>query len=150
MSATAQKLAALAMSMLPPDLSSLTASFSFKDFQNAIGAGDRKEQYKLFKETVDECLSCIITVETEPDRKGRRSWEKFHWIIITKYNEATEQAQITFAPEIAEFLAIIKWMHANIHLKDPRNLPSPSVIPLLEIAESYRSMAELDGNEENA
>ena len=48
LSTTAHKLTAMAMSLLPPDLSSLTAAFTFGDFRKALGYGDGGEQYRIF------------------------------------------------------------------------------------------------------
>jgi hypothetical protein len=49
LSATAQKLAAMAMALLPPDLSSRTAAFTFTDFCNAVGYERGGESYETFR-----------------------------------------------------------------------------------------------------
>jgi hypothetical protein len=63
LSATAKKLTAMAMALLPPDLSSLTAAFTFTEFCQAIGYDKGGESYKLFKKAVDECMENVITIE---------------------------------------------------------------------------------------
>jgi plasmid replication initiation protein len=146
LSATARKLAAMAMALLPPDLSSLTASFTFTDFCNAIGYGDGGEQYRIFREAVRECMQSVIHIETEPDEKGKKKWKEFTWFTVAEYDEATGNAKMTFSSELAEFLAALKWMYARISLKDLGELQSRYAIHLFEIAMSYRSMIGRGGN----
>jgi plasmid replication initiation protein len=150
LSATAQKLAAMAMALLPPDLSSLTASFTFTDFCNAIGYGDGGEQYKIFRAAVNECLQSLISIETEPDKNGKKKWKAFTWFTVAEFDEATGQARMTFSSELAEFLAAIKWMYAKINLKDLGELQSRYAVHLFEIAMSYRSLAGKNGNHNEA
>ncbi|GHV23666.1 hypothetical protein FACS189494_11780 [Spirochaetia bacterium] len=73
LSATASKLTAMAMSLLPQDLSSLTAAFTFSEFCKAMGLPIGGKSYKIFKDAVDECMDCHITIESEPDEKGKRN-----------------------------------------------------------------------------
>jgi plasmid replication initiation protein len=146
LSATAQKLAAMAMALLPSDLSSLTASFTFTDFCKAIGFGDGGGQYKIFRAAVNECLQSLISIETEPDKKGKKKWKAFTWFTVAEFDEVTGQARMTFSSELAEFLAAIKWMYAKVNLKDLGKLQSRYAIHLFEIAMSYRSLAGKNGN----
>jgi hypothetical protein len=146
LSATARKLTAMAMALLPTDLSSLTACFTFTDFSKAIGYGDGGEQYKIFREAVRECLQCIISVEMEPDGNGKKKWKEFTWFTVAEYDEATGNAKMTFSSELAEFLAALKWMYARINLKDLGELQSRYAIHLFEIAMSYRSLMGKGGN----
>ena len=146
LSATARKLTAMAMALLPTDLSTLTACFTFTDFCKALGYGDGGEQYKLFREAVQECLQSIISIETEPDKNGNKKWKKFTWFTVAEFDEATGNARMTFSSELADFLAAIKWMYAKINLKDLGQLQSRYAIHLFEIAMSYRSLAGRRGN----
>jgi plasmid replication initiation protein len=146
LSATAQKLAAMAMALLPPDLSSLTAAFTFTDFCNAVGYERGGESYEVFRAAVNECLQCLISLETEPDKKGKKDWKAFTWFTMAEFSEATEQARMTFSSELAEFLAAIKWMYARVNLKDLGELQSRYAVHLFEIAMSYRSLAGKSGN----
>jgi plasmid replication initiation protein len=146
LSATARKLTAMAMALLPTDLSSFTACFTFTDFCKAIGYGDGGEQYKIFREAVRECLQSVISIETEPDKNGKKKWKEFTWFTVAEYDEATGNAKMTFSSELAEFLAALKWMYARISLKDLGELQSRYAIHLFEIAMSYRSMAGKNGN----
>jgi plasmid replication initiation protein len=146
LSATAQKLAAMAMALLPTDLSTLTASFTFGDFCKAIGYGDGGEQYKVFRAAVRECLQSLISIETEPDKNGKKKWKEFTWFTVAEFDEATGQARMTFSSELAEFLAAFKWMYARINLKDLGELQSRYALHLFEIAMSYRSLAGRGGN----
>jgi plasmid replication initiation protein len=146
LSGTAQKLTAMAMALLPPDLSSLTVSFTFADFCKAIGYGDGGEQYKIFREAVRECLQSIISIEIELDKNGKKKWKEFTWFTVAEYDEATGNAKMTFSSELAEFLAALKWMYAKINLKDLGGLQGRYAIHLFEMAMSYRSLAGQGGN----
>jgi plasmid replication initiation protein len=146
LSATAQKLAAMAMALLPPDLSSLTASFTFTDFCKAIGYTKSGESYKIFREAVNECLQCLISLETEPDKKGKKDWKAFTWFTVAEFSEKTGQARMTFSSELAKFLIALKWMYSKINLKDLGELQSRYAIHLFEIAMSYQSLAGKGGN----
>jgi plasmid replication initiation protein len=136
----------MAMALLPADLSSLTACFTFTDFCKAIGYGDGGEQYKIFREAVRECLQSVISIETEPDQNGKKKWKEFTWFTVAEYDEATGNAKMTFSSELAEFLAALKWMYARINLKDLGVLQSRYAIHLFELSMSYRSMAGKNGN----
>jgi plasmid replication initiation protein len=146
LSATAQKLAAMAMALLPTNLSTLTASFTFSDFCKAIGYGDGGEQYKIFRAAVRECLQSLISIETEPDNNGKKKWKEFTWFTVAEFDEATGQARMTFSSELAEFLAAFKWLYARINLKDLGELQRRYALHLFEIAMSYRSLAGRGGN----
>ncbi|MDR3338087.1 MAG: replication initiation protein [Treponema sp.] len=148
LSATAKKLTAMAMALLPPDLSSLTAAFSFPEFCKALGSPIGGEQYRIFKAAVDECLQSVITVETEPDKNGKKKWQKFTWFIHAQFDEKTGQATMTFSPKLAEFLMAMKWMYSKISLKDLGELQSRYSIRLFEIATSYMSLQGKQGNED--
>jgi hypothetical protein len=146
LSATARKLAAMATALLPPDLSSLTACFTFADFCKAAGFGDGGEQYKLFRAAVRECLQCIISIETETGTKGKKEWKEFTWFTVAEYSEETGKARMTFSSELSEFLAALKWMYAKINLRDMGELQSRYAIHLFEMAMSYRSLSGAGGN----
>ena len=111
LSATARKLAAMAMALLPPDLSSLTATFTFAEFCSAIGFEKGGESYRIFESAVNECMECFITVETEPDEKGKKQWEKFTWFTYAKFDESTGKATMVFSEKLADFLKEIGRAH---------------------------------------
>jgi hypothetical protein len=146
LSATAQKLVAMAMSLLPADLSSLTAAFTFPEFCNALGMPLGGESYKIFKAAVDECMQCVITVETEADEKGKKDWKKFTWFTVSTFSEKTGQATMKFSDELAVFLIALKWMYSKINLKDIGELQSRYAIKLFEMAMSYMSLKGKQGN----
>jgi plasmid replication initiation protein len=146
LSATAKKLTAMAMALLPPDLSSLTAAFTFPEFCKALGMPIGGEQYEIFKKAVDESMESVITIETEPDDKGKKDWKKVTWFTVATFSEKTGKATMTFSSELAEFLAALKWMYAKINLKDLGELQSRYAVHLFEIAMSYRSLAGQRGN----
>jgi plasmid replication initiation protein len=95
---------------------------------------------------VNECLQCLISIETEPDKNGKKKWKAFTWFALATFDEVTGQARMTFSSELAEFLAAIKWMYARINLKDLGELQSRYAVHLFEIAISYRSLAGKGGN----
>jgi hypothetical protein len=146
LSATARKLGAMAMSLLPPDLSSLKASFTFNDFCKALGYAKSGESFRLFKEAVRECMQCLIWMETEPDEKGRTSWKAYTWFVTSEFDKETGVATMEFSYKLYEFLAALKWMYAKISLKDMGQLQSRYAIHLFEMAISYRSLAGRGGN----
>jgi hypothetical protein len=72
LSATAKKLTAMAMSLLPADLSSLTASFSYIEFCKAMGYTIGGEEYEYFKKAVNECLDSKISIEMKSTKPGKK------------------------------------------------------------------------------
>jgi len=147
LSATAQKLIALAMALLPTDLSTLTAVFTYQEFCKALGMTPGGETYKIFKAAVEECMQCIISLETEPDEKGKKSWKKFTWFTVSTFDEKTELATMKFSEELAVFLKALKWMYSKINLKDVGELQGRYAIRLFEMAMSYKSLAGKNGNQ---
>jgi len=146
LSTTAQKLIAMAMSLLPPDLSSLSAAFTFPEFCAALGYEKGGESYKVFREAVKECMQCLIYLETEPDEKGKKAWKAFTWFTVAKYDEKTGQAEMTFSAELAGFLLALKWVYSKITLQDIGRLQSRYAIRIFEIAASYMSLKGKAGN----
>jgi plasmid replication initiation protein len=98
MSATAQKVIATAMALLPFDLSSLTVSFPFAAFCKAVGFGDGGEQYSLFKTAVDECMGNYIAIEITNTDTGKREWQRFNWFTWAKVDEKSRTATMIFPP----------------------------------------------------
>jgi plasmid replication initiation protein len=147
LSATAKKLTAMAMALLPPDLSSLTASFSFADFNKALDYGDGGKQYQMFRAAVRECLQCIIHVETPPDARGKKDWQEYTWFTYAEFSEKTGQATMKFSPELAEYLKTLKWIYSKINLQDLGKLQSKYALRYYEMAKSYESLAGKEGNE---
>ena len=146
LSATARKLAAMAMSLLPPDLSSLTAAFTFTEFCKALGMPEGGETYRIFREAVRECMQCLISIETEPDEKGKKEWKEFTWFTVATFDEKTGHATMEFSDKLAGFLIALKWMYSKIDLKDIGDLQSRYAIRLFEIAMSYKSLQGQRGN----
>jgi plasmid replication initiation protein len=148
MTATAKKLTVMAMSLLPTDLSTLTAAFTFTDFCKAIGYGDGGKEYRLFTEAVDECLKTVISIETGKVIKGKKSWEKFTWFEHAKFNAETGVCTMRFSKELADFLQEFKRVYAKINLADVGRLQSKYGIRIFELANSYSSLQGKDGNPE--
>jgi plasmid replication initiation protein len=149
LSATAKKLAAMAMALLPPDLSSLTASFSFSDFCKALGYKKGGESYKIFMAAVDECMKNVIQIDTGKVVKGKKSWEKYIWFDYSKFNAETEMATMSFSPKLAAILLELKRVYAKIDLQDMGKLQSKYALRYLELAKSYSYLSGQDGNQDN-
>jgi plasmid replication initiation protein len=149
LSATAKKLTAMAMALIPPDLSNLTAAFTFPEFCKALGMPVGGEQYKIFKEAVTECLQCVITIETPANKKGKKDWRRFTWFIDAQYSETTSKATMTFSPILAEVLLDLKRVYAKIDLQDMGQLQSKYALRYFELAKSYSYLQGRDGNQDN-
>ena len=150
LSATAKKLTVMAMALLPADLSSLSASFSFNDFCKAIGCERGGRGFVLFKEAVKECRRCIIAIETEPDAEGKKQWKKVTWAVTAAFNEETGRTAIVFASEFAGALQDFKRVYTKLNLQDLGKLKSKYALRYFEIAKSYESLAGKDGNRHGA
>jgi plasmid replication initiation protein len=137
LSATAKKLTAMAMALLPPDLSSLTAAFTFTQFCKALGYDDGGNSYKVFRAAVKECMQCVISLETEPDAKGKKNWKEFTWFTVAEFSEATGKATMKFSSELADFLKVLKKVYAKIGLQDIGALQSRYGIRIVELVTSY-------------
>jgi len=146
LSAPAQKLTLMAMALLPPDLSSLKAAFTFPEYCEALETEKGGRQYEIFQKAVDECMKCVIMIETGCNKKGKPSWEKFHWFIKSHFNSVTGQAEMEFSPTLAAFLIASKWVYSKINLTDVGQLQSRYAIKLFEMAISYMSLKGKDGN----
>ena len=149
LSATASKLTAMAMALLPSDMSSLTAAFTFTDFCKALGYTRSGESYKIFKEAVRECLGSIIYIETEPDEKGKKDWKMFTWFTFAEFSEKTGQAIMKFSPELAAYLSALKWVYTKIDLQNVGSLQSRYAIHLYEFLFSYAFLKGKNGNHSN-
>jgi plasmid replication initiation protein len=147
LSATAKKLTAMAMALLPADLSSLTASFTYIEFCKATGYAIGGESFKFFKEAVKECLNNKICIETKSPKTGKKTWEGYSWFSYSKIDEESGVCTIMFAPQFAEVLVEMKRVYAKINLRDLGLLQSKYALRLFEIAKSYESMAGKDGNQ---
>jgi hypothetical protein len=103
-SVTARKLIFMAMALLPFDLSSLTASFTFHEFCIAMDMPTSKSTYKKFKAAVEECRQSVIKVEVKPDEEGKKSWKEFIWYTVSTLDENTGQVTMRLSSELAGFL----------------------------------------------
>ncbi|MDR2793569.1 MAG: replication initiation protein [Treponema sp.] len=148
-SATAQKLTAMALSLLPLDLSVREVKFSFMDFCRAVGFGDGAEQYRIFEAAVKECLGRVIEVDIPVITKWgkkKRSWQKFTWFDFADFNIETGMCTMRFNTELANFLVEFKKLYSKISLKDIGKLQSRFAIRLFEIAKSWESEKGKNGN----
>jgi plasmid replication initiation protein len=136
----------MAMALLPPDLSSRTASFTFGEFCRALGYEKGGESYRLFVKAVDECMKCVISIETGKTIRGKTAWEKYTWFSHSSYQEETGICTMTFALEFAEVMLELKRVYAKINLQDLGKLQSKYAIRYLEMAKSYESLAGKNGN----
>jgi plasmid replication initiation protein len=146
LSATAKKLTAMAMALLPPDLSSRTARFTFGEFCKALGVSIGGESFRLFKDATIECMENIITVETDKIIKGKRKWENYVWFSHSSFDEESGICTMTFAEEFAGILKEMRRVYAQINLQDLGKLQSKYSLRYFEIAKSYEGLAGKNGN----
>jgi plasmid replication initiation protein len=139
----------MAMALLPPDLSSLSAAFTFGEFCDALGYTKSGKSFTLFKEAVKECMESVIEVEMPPDKKGETIWVMHHWFSRAEINKTTGVCTMTFDQDLAEFLRELKRLYAKISLADLGRLQSRYALRIYEIALSYKSLQGKDGNPEN-
>ncbi|OAV64842.1 replication protein [Bacteroidales bacterium Barb4] len=146
LSATAKKLTAMAMALIPADMSSLTASFTFADFCKAIGYDKGGESFKLFLSATKECMKNIISIEMVSAKTGKKKWKNYTWFSSSEFDEETGIATMKFAPELAAILLELKRVYAKINLADLGKLQSKYALRIYEMAVSYSSLKGKDGN----
>ena len=149
-SATARKIAAMAMALLPSDLSSLSVAFTYNDFCAALGCEKGGKSFNLFKDAVLECMESAIKVETPPDKKGKTSWKIYRWFQFAEFNKDTGICTMIFDEKLAGFLVELKRLYSKINLSDLGRLQSRYALRIYEIAISYSSLMGKEGNEYNA
>jgi plasmid replication initiation protein len=141
LSVTARKLTAMAMSLLPFDLSTRTVRFSISDFIFSLGLEKGGNQYTLLENAVRECMGSVITIKTDTD------WEMFTWFDFAAFKQKKGEITMTFSDHLADYLIELKRMYAKIELSALGRLSSRYALRLYEIAISYSSFA---GQRENA
>jgi plasmid replication initiation protein len=146
LSAMAKKLTAVAMALLPPDMSPRTTAFTFNDFCKALGISIGGETFKLFKNAATECMQCVIKIETDKMIKGKRKWEQFTWFTHSSFDEETGICTMTFSEELTSVLLDLKKVYAKISLQDLGKLQSKYGIQYFEMAKSYESLQGNEGN----
>jgi plasmid replication initiation protein len=149
-SATAKKVTAMAMALLPPDLSSLSVAFTFTDFCNALGYVKGGVSMRIFKDALVECVESIIRLEQPSTKKGTPSLKVHHWFNSADYNGDTGICQMTFDKDLADFLKELKKIYAKINLADIGKLQSRYAIRIFELDLSYESLKGKEGNPENS
>jgi hypothetical protein len=140
LSATARKIIAMGMSILPPNMSNLTAVFNFSEFCRALGLERSSDRYTLIQNAILECVQTPITIET-PEK-----WQTFMWIQTAEIDKKTNMISISFSCGLAEYLVTLKKMYARLELIDLGKLQSLYAIRLFELAKSYESLAGKQGN----
>lgn len=149
-SATAKKITTMAMALLPPDLSSLQAAFTFTDFCNALGYEKGGKSKTIFRAAIKECMESVIEVESPSPRKGGKNWVMHHWFSRAEWNADTGICTMTFDKDLADFLKELKNLYAKLNLTDIGKLQSRYAIRIFEIVLSYKSLQGKDGNDDNA
>jgi len=150
LSATAQKLTAMAMALLPADMSSLSISFTFTDFSKALGYEKGGESFKIFKKAIEECMNSHISIEMVSTKTGKKKWINYTWFAFSQLDEETGIATMTFSHLLADALKELKRMYAKINLTDIGKLQSKYAIHLYEMANSYSSLKGKDGNKDES
>lgn len=117
----AKKLTAMAMALLPADLSNLSVSFTLSDFCKAIGFEDGGEQGRILKETVYECMKSVIEVEVPSKKRRKPGWVMFHWFQMAEFNSDGNVCTMIFAEELAEFLKELRMRFGIASEPPPEN-----------------------------
>jgi plasmid replication initiation protein len=150
LSATAQKLTAMAMSLIPSDFSNRSAAFTFTEFCKAIGYTKSGESFKVFRAAINECMKNSIAIETINPKNGKKEWEGYTWFSYSKLSEETGVAIMTFSQEFAAVILDLKRAYAKINLKDIGELQSKYALRIFELATSYSSLKGKEGNKDQA
>jgi plasmid replication initiation protein len=150
LSATAKKLTAMAMSLLPLDLSIRTASFTFAEFCKALSYEKGGESYRLFVEAVDECMKNIITIKIPGNGNKNEHWKKYTWFSVAEFDKNTGVCMMTFSEELTTVLLEFKKMYSKMNLADLGRLQSKYGLRIFEISNSYSSLAGKNGNKDGA
>jgi hypothetical protein len=149
-SATAKKVTAMAMALLPSDLSTLSVAFTFPEFCNALGYVKGGASLRIFKDALVECVENIIRIEPPSRKNGPPGLEVHHWFNSAKFDGDSGLCQMTFDQDLADFLKELKRLYARIDLSDLGKLQSRYAIRIYEIVLSYKSLQGKDGNPENS
>jgi hypothetical protein len=145
LSANAKKLSAMAMALLPFDLSSRSSTFTFPEFCKALGVEYGGNTKKVLLDAVKECMGCVISVELP-----NKNWHMYTWFSKADYNDKSGVCTMMFSEELAEVLLAFKKMYAKIKLNDLGRLQSKYAIRFFEIAMSYAFMKGKNGNSPDA
>jgi hypothetical protein len=149
-SATAKKVTAMAMALLPSDLSTLSVAFTFPEFCGALGYVKGGASLRIFKDALVECVENIIRIEPPSRKNGPPGLEVHHWFNSAKFDGDSGLCRMTFDQDLADFLKELKRLYAKIDLSDLGRLQSRYAIRIYEIVLSYKSLRGKDGNRENS
>jgi plasmid replication initiation protein len=130
----------MGMAIIPPDLSNRIAQFSFYEFCQAIGYEKGGESQRIFMAALDECVGCVITIDTPTEIR------KFTWIQFAIFHKETGIVNIEFSKGLTDYLIELKKMYARIDLIDLGKLQSLYALRIFEMAKSYESLAGKNGN----
>jgi plasmid replication initiation protein len=146
LSATALKIKAYAMSLLPYELDNLVINFTFADFCRATGYEAGGESYTLFIEAAQECMDSKISIDTSPLDKNKGIWASFSLFTGVIINKETRVVSIEFNPRLAELLKAFQRIYSKIYLHDLGRLQGRYSIHLFEIATTYSFLKGKQGN----
>jgi len=149
-SAEAKKVIAMAMCLLPKDLSSRTASFTYADFCKALGLKKGGDSFRAFKLAIDECMKNPIGIEIVDEKTGKKTWENYVWFTKSVLDEETGIATMTLSHELVGAIQELKEVYSQINLKDLGALQSKHALRTFEIAMSYKSLQGKGGNTNDA
>jgi plasmid replication initiation protein len=140
----------MAMALLPPDLSSLSAAFTFSEYCAALGVPKGGETFIIFKAAVKECMESVIEIEGPQNIKGKTPWIMHHWFQRAEFCPDTGVCTMTFDKDLADFLKELKRLYAKLNLADLGRLQSRYALRIYEMALSYKSLAGKEGNSGNS
>lgn len=136
LSATAKKITATAMALLPSDLSARTVAFTFTEFCRAVGFDRGGESFKRFLAALEESGNADIKLAIVNPGNGKTTWQGYHWFSFWQYSEETGAATLTFSQELTGVLLELKRVYARIGLKDLGKFQSKYAVRIYELSVS--------------
>jgi len=149
MGSYAQKLIAMAMSLISIDKKQYSVKFRTADFFNTMGLEARRqgsETKTCIKAAVEECLNSHIRI-----KMPNGSWMRYSWFTDCGFYEATGKdcghiIKMNFNPKLGSAIREFKKSFTKIDIKSIVKLQSKYAIRYLKLAVSYAEFAGKDGN----
>jgi len=149
LSSYAQKLVAMAMTLISLDNDKYSVTFRTSDFIRAMDLEVRKQgtnTKEKIKSAVKECLNSHISIQ-----KSNGDWEGYTWFSVCKLHKNDEEygwenITMTFNRELGDVVKALKRGFAKIDIAKLVKLQSKYAIRFYRLAVSYAGFAGRDGN----
>lgn len=149
-SVIARKVIAMAMSLLPPDLSELTAQFTLNDFFKALGIERGGLSDQLIINALTECTKHTLILKTKRVINNQEIYTMAPFFSLAQFNKTRGIITMTFNKDLADFLVGLQRMYTKIKLRDLGKLQSRYAIRIYEMAMSYAGFEGKKGNNKSA